>query len=247
MSDTFTWSMSAIPHASSINALRHDIIDAFRASGKLPIGLVLDLLPINTPNAQELIERGSFQFDSNSFSSEGDSSHIEIFDPVLDTYYLDIQEKWAGTIQVTNDTVELTFEPPLDLELPKLAQLGIGRSKFQRLVKMTGDSNRVVSELEDSVNKSKTLLDVHLKDEVPALAAGLQGKLIGMLSSECTVSGGGGTDNWYVYERRNQQGMCVVHEGEYIYGGSIAYDKKFGPDSYDACKNYARANCPLSD
>lgn len=245
MSDTFTWSMSAIEQASAISALRKEIALAHNEEGKLPIGLILDLLPLNTPNAQEVMERGAFAFLGNTFVNKGDAVRIEIFDPVLDTYFLDAPDVWQGTVATSGDRIEINFQEPLALEMPKLAQLGVGRSKFQLVDKISCDPDRLVTELSDTVNGNVTILDVRLRIDASPLMVGLSGKIIGMASSDCPV-GDLGSKNWYVYSRRGQDGMCVLHEGETIYGGSVAYDKVFGPATYDECSRYANEHCSLS-
>ncbi|MDO8770866.1 MAG: hypothetical protein Q7K57_19590 [Burkholderiaceae bacterium] len=244
MSDTFTWSMSAIPHADSIGALRQDIQEAYLGDGKLAVGLVLDLLPINTPNAQEAIERGAFIFEKDRFSNSGDALRIEIFDPVLDTYFLEIPELWAGGVSVNGDLVSLVFDTPLGLEIPKLAALGVGRSKFQTLERMSCDRARLLSELVDTVNGNRTNLDVRLSLNAGPTALGLTGRLIGMSSDPCKPNES--DPNWYVYGRINSPDMCIIHYGEVVYGGQMAYVRRFGPSTYDSCAAFARANCGLS-
>ena len=244
MSDTFTWSMSAIPHADSIGALRQEIKDAHLSDGKLAVGLILDLLPLNTPNAQDAIERGAFGFEKGRFSNSGDALRVEIFDPVLDTYYLDIPDVWAGTVTTTGDLVSLVFDTPVGLEIPKLAALGVGRSKFQKLERMSCDKERLVSVLVDTVNGNLTNLDVRLSQTAGPAALGITGRLIGMSSDPCKPDAN--DPNWYVYGRINAPGMCIIHYSEVVYGGEMAYVYEFGPSTYDRCADFARANCGLS-
>ncbi len=242
--DTFTWTMTAFPHKSAIDALRLEIREARANGSAVPTGLILDLIPLSSAQAQQLAERAPFQFSGDKFESVGDALRSEIYDPVLDVYYVSVPEVWNGSVTTNAEgSVEIVFETPIQLELPRLASLGISRSKFQRLTKVTGSPDRVVSELIDETNGATTLLDVHLTPTAEPLAHGFTGKMLARASSPCE---GGDEANWNVYERRNSAGMCVVHEGDYIYGGEVAYDRKFGPDTKEACEQYARNNCPLS-
>lgn len=242
MSDTFTWSMTAIPHADSIGALREEIISAHSNGGQLPVGLILDLIPVNTPNAQEAMERGAFAFSGDTFSNAGTAMRVEIFDPVLDTYFMDIPETWSGTIKVVDDLVTLVFNVPLAIEIPRLAAIGVSRSKFQSLERMSCDKVRLLSELRDAVNGNQTIFDVRLSDDAGPAALGLKGRLTGMASDPCKPDPS--DPNWYVYERG--QGLCIVHYGEVVYGGEMAYTYRFGPATYDSCVQFAGKNCPLS-
>lgn len=235
--------MTAYPHKSAADALRFEISEAHAQGASVTTGLILDLLPLSTAQAQELAERDPFQFTGDKFESSGDELRTEIYDPVLDVYYLSVPSVWSGSVIISAGTVEILFDTPLQLELPRLASLGVSRSKFQKLIKITGDPERVVSELVDDANGATTILDVHLVPTAVPLARGLTGKLLAMASSPCPTSS---EANWNVYERRNSHGVCVVHEGDYIYGGGQAYDKVFGPDTKEACDEYARANCKLS-
>lgn len=208
----------------------------------------MDLLPINTPNAQELMEREAFEFGTSTFQSKGDELRVEIFDPVLDTYYMDVPAVWKGTVVTANDSVELAFDPPLALEMPKLAALGVGRSKFQLLVGIKADRERLVSTLRDTVNENLTIIDVTLRADAPPLDAGITGRIIGMAGDPCGGIGGGLYDtDWYVLERVGQAGMCIIHKGRIVYGGQIAYNERYGPSDYKDCERFARQNCPLSD
>lgn len=244
MSDTFTWSMSALPHSDSINALRVEILEATLSDGRIPVGLVLDLLPVNTPNAQDAIERGAFEFKNEHFSNTGEALRIEIFDPVLDAYYLDIPETWSGVAATNGDFVNLIFDTPLDLEIPKLAALGVGRSKFQKLEGMSCNKDHLISQLVDTVNGNRTNLNVVLSLNAAPAALGLSGRLIGMSSNPCREDPN--DPNWYVYGRINAPSMCIVHYGEVVYGGQLAYIRRFGPATYDRATEFARLNCGLS-
>lgn len=242
MSDTFTWSMTAFPHAGSVRALRMEIAVAHATEDKLPVGLILDLLPLSTPNIQEGNERGSFSFKANKFENNGEPIHMEFFDPVLDTYYLDIPASWTGEIVVAADSssIEITFIPALEMELPKLAELGVGRSKFQLVEKLTADDFRTVTHLKDTVNGNMSVLDVQLKESAVPLELGITGRIVGLSTSGCP-----GEDpddpNWYVYEKN---GLCFVHKGSIIYGAN-GYSYRYGPARLGDCNAYADRNCNL--
>jgi hypothetical protein len=241
--DPFTWTMSAYPHKSEIDALRLEIREAHANGTPLPTGLLLDLVPLRAAQAQDLAERAPFAFTGDHFESAGDALRAEIYDPVLDVYYLSVPDVWSGTVTITGEAVTIVFDTPIQLEIPRLAALGVSRSKFQKLTKINGDSQRIMSQLVDDANGSITIIDVHLLPDAPPLVAGLTGRIVAMASSPCP---GMAQDDWNVYERKNSHGFCVVHEGDYIYGGGQAYDRVFGPDTKDKCEDYARQHCPLS-
>lgn len=260
MSDVFSWYMSAAPHRASVEAVRNEIVDSHAASRPLPVGLILDLLPLKTDQGAEIAARGMFEWDGDQFSNQAaEDLFVEFEDPVLKTFSITIPAEWSGTLSLSGDELTLTFEAPLTITIPELANQGVNRSALQNvsLIRLDPSASNtrfvdalevtritwIVASLDPAVSfMSAAALESFTsgEDEVTETTRSLRYYRMFSTSNNC---GEGDPDNpnWYVYERNG--GMCVVHYGEIIYGGELAYRYRFGPATKDKCDRYAQDHC----
>jgi len=170
---------------------------------------------------------------------------MEFDDPVLQTFNVTLPKVWQGSLSILGSELNVDFNPLLELEIPRLAQLGVGRSSFQKLASIRVNTQVSVTVLKESgAGFRETWIEAVLMDgQRIAITAGEKvQKYTAFDSSSSCPPNDQNNANWYVY-RRSRDGICVVHEGEMIIGGQIAYEYKFGPNTKDACDNYYNTNC----
>lgn len=244
--DTYTWELTGFPHKSSVDALRTDIIFAHANQSPFPISIVVDLLPLQSDQLDEVARRGNFLISGDAFSNEADTELVvTLEDPAIETFFVTLPSIWSGRLHVAGDELEIVFDPALELEVPRLETLGVNRSKYQLVTSIACSPARAVTTLQDKISQgAETLIDVLLDPDAEAAMSVRRAATSAMatiMSSKCT-SGEPDDPNWYVYRRRND-GICIIHYGSIVYGAN-AYDWRFGPATYDACVRHEQ-NDPL--
>lgn len=259
--EIYSWRMSARMHEPSIRSLVEEIIEAHTTQTPLPVEIILDLLPLQTNQDQEIRARGTFTINGDDFQNTADDDlYIEFYDPVIEDFNLTLPAVWKGTVKVSGNDIDLDFEQPLEINMPKIAQIGVDRSSFQLLKSLHVTKQAAVSKYVDLVdNEKETWVVAELSDrvdeeDIPILTPedGAQvtevlmgSKINSMFATMASGSSGScggdeqGTD-WYVYRKRG--GLCIVHQG-IILGGSLHYTTKFGPDTKSNCDAYFLTLC----
>ncbi|MBP9792882.1 MAG: hypothetical protein KBC56_02670 [Flavobacterium sp.] len=244
--EVFTWKMSAEQHKSSIYALRDEIVYHYEEQKPFSIVTLMSLLPLNTDNIELILSRGDIDINGNDFSNIGNELWIEFYDEVLGNYYATLPANWLGKLSINDEIIEIEFQDGILLEIPEIANLGVDRSSFQKLVKIKSTKNTTISVLIDNETDNKiTWIDAVLEKNTLTSDYYPDEKLKSLEIFD-TSSNGCGNDpddpNWYVYERI-RDGICVVHYGQVITGGSIAYIYRYGPTTQRDCETYASQNC----
>lgn len=244
--DVFHWKMSAAAHKSAVDSLRGDIIHSHANGTPLPIQLIADLLPLESDQLEEAAKRGNFKWTGSKFSNEApDELWMELEDPVMQTFTATIPAVWSGEVKVAGKELTIRFDTPIELEIPRLATLGVGRSQFQSLTSIVIDSELSLSVFEE-VNAPTRQTWVEAK-----LSAGSNDMQFDQAELEVYAKfepgdGCGFGDpedpNWYVYSRV-RDGICVVHYGTIIAGGSIAYEYRYGPGTKAQADAYFNQHC----
>ncbi len=259
MADIFSWYMSAALHRDSVEALRREILESYQNQSPLPVGLILQLLPLQTPNEEEISMRGSFEWQGETFTNGASAeTWVEFSDPVLGNFSSTIPPTWRGTIDVRDGEITLNFIDALKVSIPEIANQGINRSIQQRFDQAVltaafsrsrfvdvSDENKIsliVATLDPTVDlKSGQALGVENEAHIADSARDLEFYRAISTGSSC---GGGDPDepNWYVYRRVND-GLCIIHYGRINVGGVVAYVYEYGPDTKAACDRFWRDNC----
>lgn len=244
--EVFTWKMSAEQHRSSVYALRDEIVHHHKEQEPLSIVTLMSLLPLKTDNIELILSRGYIDIIGDKFTNIGNELWIEFYDEVIGNYYATLPAHWEGKISINEEIIEIEFPDGILLEIPEIANLGVDRSSFQKLVKIKSTKNTTISILTDNESEDKvTWIDAVLERNTLTSDYYPDDKLKSLEIFD-TSNNGCGSDpnepNWYVYERI-RDGICVVHYGQVIVGGSIAYMYKYGPGTQKDCETYAAQNC----
>jgi hypothetical protein len=246
--DVFVWRMSAEIHRSAILAFRREIIDHYTAKTPFPIALISFLLPIKSDQLKELNDRGSFTIDGDNFSnSYSDETTVTVDDPTMKQFDVVVPEKWQGTISVKGKDIKIEFNPSIELRVPRLSELGIGRSQFQLYSSMEGDEKLISSRLVDKVDNTKeTIIEVELEADAASNQRLLEDatKLAVFDAAVLSCSSSNPNDPvWHVW--RHQGGLCFV--GRIVTGSDPYdipnYDHMFGPDTQRAADAWQEIHC----
>ena len=246
MPDVYQWRVSATSHRDGINAMRQDLIDSQVAQRPFAIGIILDLIPFVSDQFQELSDRGNLEFSGSSVSNENDGeTWVEINDPAMGVFSFTIPARVEAEMTVNGAEIQLEFVTPIELEIQRLSQMGVDRSAFQIFRSVKLSPSAVVSKMEDAADRSKETWVIVQLSQMVDITTRLPDSTSSVTVRASSYVGCGGPvsgSDWYVY-RRIQGGLCLVHEGETIYGGPEAYEKKFGPSTESQCRNWIANNC----
>ncbi len=246
--DVFVWRMSAVDHRSAVLAFRQEIVEHHRAQSPFPISLITALLPIKSDQIDVLNDRGEFDIKGDRFTNAySEETVVTIDDPTMKQYDIVIPETWKGEISVNGDDIKIIFDPQIELHVPRLSELGVGRSEFQLYASIEGDEKLTASRLIDKTDPSKeTIIEVELENNAPSIKR-LTADATRLIAIDAASGSCGGGDpnatDWYVYRRRSD-GLGFVHEGTIIEGGDVGYEYRFGPSNKAACDNWLNQNCP---
>jgi hypothetical protein len=254
--DIFVWAMTAYEARTGLNAFRKEIKDHITSQQPLPLNLITGLLPINAENISSFLNRGPLKITGTTFQNIAASDlRLIIDDNVLKTYTIVIPENWRGTVTlpVTGNIIKIQFDPPIQMDVPRIEELGISRSEYQALDQIESDLRVVLSHLVDTNSPDlETIVQVEYNPnavrELPPYGAGAT-KLT-VLDSSGWCGFGQSTNpgspqptpasDWYVF-RHAIDGAAVLHEGATMIAG---YQRLYGPDTYDGCSNWVNTNCP---
>lgn len=249
--DIFIWPMSAETSKPSVDMLREEIIAAHQAQPQkpVPISLLFAFLPVESDEKDAAIARGNFVFSGDRWENRADEPLEVVFsDPVMKEYTIEFPAIFAGSVEVTGDKVNIVLDPPLAMEVPRLAELGVDRSKFQKLIRIDAAPDQSLTILREADGaKRETWIQVRLiADAGVAAKAFLEVSGVQLMASSGDDSCGKDKDdpNWYVYQRRSDH-LCFTHHGTIITGGQVAYDKRYGPATYDACIEWENKYCQI--
>jgi len=249
--EVFTWKMSAEAHKSSVYELRKVIVEHYQEQKPLELLTILSLVPLFTEDVQLIADRGFFEFAGDAFTNSGDSHLLTFYDNVIGNYYVTLPKDWTGEIKVSGDNIEINFTSEVMIEIPELANLGVDRSAFQKLISIKSTLETTISILIDNDSDEKeTWIDAVLIPEAATAIHYPQYELASFEKFDTSTNGCGPDENdpsWYVYQRIQGGDVlgCLIHHG-IIVGGSIAYVQRFGPGTFSACKAYMDQNCPTS-
>ena len=243
--DVFRWQMTAYQDKPSVDSLRLDIIEAYTKQQAFPVELILALLPLQTAQTADAAARGSFTFSGSKFANVvDDETWIEFEDPVLKTFSATVPAEWTGSVTVTGNDLRVEFDRPIELDIPRLAELGVDRSRFQQYQAAEVSPSLAISYLRESIGEGReTWVEVELEPTAlvtRSAALEIQSSSVFRASNNCDTSNPN-DPNWYVYQR--QGGLCIVHHGTIVVGGQVAYVYKFGPATQAQCSAWADANC----
>lgn len=238
----FKWKMNAEMHKSAVYALREEIIEHYNEQKEMSMALILDLLPLETNDIQTILDRGNIKFNGDEFTNIGDESLIEFHDQAMGDYYATIKEVWNGKIIIVDEQIEIEFNTPIELEIPQLTNLGVNRSAFQILKKITSSKETTISVLVDSVSENKeTWIDAVLDNSKYNENEDFKEDLENYLLFDTSEGGCGnaGEDpnepNWYVIARQDGS-SCFVKYGSEL---NPSYPRfLYGPATKEACDNY---------
>lgn len=259
--DIYVWSMSARPHKDSVSSLVLEIRESHANQTPLPVSIITSLLPLQSNEVEEMNARGDFVIEGDSFLNEASEElWVEFYDPVMEEFNTTLPESWSGKLIVSEDLLVIEFDTPLEIELPRIAAIGVDRSSYQKLTSIRVNQFSSVSTFEDSIDESKkTWIQAVLSDTEEDMLKMLglnvftahadsfteteKNPLISNLMNE-NSSGCGGDANdpdWYVYRRRD--GICIIHYGRIIQNAHT-YSYRFGPYIRSECVNYVNNSCP---
>jgi hypothetical protein len=251
--DIFHWKMSAADHRSAVNELRRLILEARAQQSPLPIEAIVKLLPLTSNQLDEAAARGDITFNGDTWINEADDDlWMEFEDNVLQTFSVTIPRVWTGRLQVDGETITIFFEVEdreldLELEIPRLAEMGVSRSSFQKAISIFVDQEVSLTILRECGDTGRdTWIEAQLQDEVvrefqvPSEVTNYST----FDSVEIVCPWEEQEREWYVYRRDyDQPSWCVVHKGEYNTGGVIAYRLVAGPMTKAEADAYERDNC----
>lgn len=247
MTDVFYWRMNAAMHRTSVAALVAEIRDSQTKKQPLPLSIITTLLPLATPQREEIAKRGNFEWVSEqSWENRANTElRVQLDDPAMGTFFALLPAHWKGSVEGDESELELTFDTPLELEIPKLAELGLGRSAFQLFVSITVSAELAESVLDDGVDQSKeTRVQAILGDFLNVRQ--FEGNLKVRVAELFSLGRDCGTQdkndpNWYVYRRING-GLCFIHYGTVIDHAEI-YQYVFGPGTYEEASRAEQQSC----
>lgn len=257
MSNVFRWRMDASTHTSVMRALRREIVNSYSAHSDLPLSTVVALLPLATNQSTEISGRGAIRFAGAAFRNAAQRDlWLEFSDPAMGDFSLTLPSVISGQIAVTGDRIALAFDTPIELEIPRLATLGVNRSSYQDLVSLELTPATSVSSLRERTHPDRiTQIDAELGREQLRNLLSLEteasestrdlASLAMVLNASKSCGGDPDDPNWYVYWDKQLQD-CIVHHGTIITGGQIRYQHRFGPATQRSCEQYVANNCPVS-
>ncbi|MEM6410163.1 MAG: hypothetical protein AAF683_01350 [Pseudomonadota bacterium] len=248
MTDVFHWEMSAANHKGSVDALVHEIKEAHHSQSPLPIRVILDLLPLQVADPDALTSKGdgTFEIQGDSFQNVSDDEVVsEFFDPVLQDHTITFPAIMAGKLDVSPDggLLVVSFQPPLEMEIPRLADLGVQRSMFQWITQITLTDESSVTVLKDKADEDlETWVDAELvTPRTKALSVPATVQSISTLGVSGSCNSDPDDPNWYVYQRRDN--LCLTHYGRIAVGGQLAYRLRAGPGTKSQMDQFMNANC----
>ncbi|MEW8047658.1 MAG: hypothetical protein AB2805_14295 [Candidatus Thiodiazotropha sp.] len=249
--EIFKWRMSAEIHKESVDLLRDEIIEAHSKKEPLPISIIFALLPLDSANAQEISDRGDFIITNDSFENIYHSETLgEFRDPVLKDFFIRIPEVMSGTITVTGTDIDIIFTPPMEMEISRLSELGVDRSKFQLVkgIHLTVGLSTTYMQENNALGRETWIEAVLIPGTVSELndvqIASQEVSITGVASSMDASCQSSDPDepNWYVYQR-GTSGYCFTRYGRIAMGGQLAYTYRFGPATKEQCYEYQRLHC----
>lgn len=243
--DIFHWRMSAAQHKSAVDQLRREIILAHRHQTPLPVSLVVQLLPLRSEQLAEAAARGSFTFTDDTWSNEAmDELWMEFEDSVLQTFNTTIPRVWSGRVSINGEQLTIHFDSVLEIEIPRLSEMGVGRSSFQIMVSVDVDTDISLTILREVGQTGRdTWIEAKLNESTMRMyAAPKEVTRYSAFDTEDSCAQDENERDWYVY-RRLSAGLCFVHKGTIILGGEVAYERLFGPGTKAEADAFERQNC----
>ncbi|MFN3649291.1 MAG: hypothetical protein ACK47B_06885 [Armatimonadota bacterium] len=266
MADTFIWRMDGTAHKSSVDRLRQEIIHAHTSQTPLAISIILNALPVESPQSGAAVKRGAFKITGKQFENVGSKElRMQFSDPALKDFTVTIPKRISGAIDSTTPALRISFDSLLLADIPRLAELGINRSRFQRVTGFELSAATSVTFLADDLNPDRlTWIDVALTDaahrastaatlmELAMMAPQLArcpevGEVMPVaLRADDPCCGDEEEKIWYVGRRHGTEGqrLCEIACHKFIVGGQVAYDNVWGPDTKKGCNDYEALNCP---
>lgn len=245
--DVFHWTMDASMHIRQVALLRTEVATARSNQTPLAIRDVLVLVPLNTMQSEEAIQRGDLTFSGDQFENRDDQPlYMEFGDPVLETFSAEIPARWAGTVELDGDTVKVRFDPPIELEIPRLAEMGVNRSSFQALTRVTLSPSVSTSVLQEVGRPEKETWVEAILTENALFEMAADADVASYVKMFGSTNPCGSTEdepNWYLVRRKRDR-LCFVHDGKVITGGQVAYDVLYGPATKADCEEQEKILCP---
>ncbi|WP_417799198.1 hypothetical protein [Tenacibaculum sp.] len=216
MRNVFHWRMDASMHLDQVLACRKYIIESFEVSSSVSIEFLFQLMPLYYEDLSDVKERGDFELDNNNFQNSGDAFNMELSDPAIGSYFLDVPEVISGKYTKDNISEEfiIEFDSKLELEIPEITELGINRSSFQLLEKVISNLDGTTTILKDTIDSSKF---IWIEASLTKGSSNLMGKMgsegIEKFSSfdSSNIDCGNGDPNepiWYAVQNLRESKPC---------------------------------------
>jgi hypothetical protein len=259
MADEFRWRMDASAHDTVLRALRAQITSAHQAQRPLPMAEIITLVPLITTQQDDVERRGAVTFTGDRFVNRANQPlWITFSDPAIGEFYVTLPDVFSGTVRVNLSEIAIALDTPIELEIPKLAELGVNRGSFQDLTNITLSPEISISTLKDkSAPQRITKIEAELASGLLLQGAAAAGEKQGRRSAgpsafEYAVAARllGAKDPcgpdpkdpvWSVYRRAD--GICIIEGDDWAAGGSTTWVRVFGPATKAACDQYFNNHC----
>jgi len=238
----FKWQMDATAHKGAVRSLRDEITEAHRLQTPLPISIIFSLLPVTSEQVEVAKARGAFEFSGDDFRNEADSAlDMEFSDPVMHTFTVTIPEVIAGQVDISDTSLKISFSPTLDMDIPRLAELGVDRSRYQALrqIEVTAGASVTVLYERTGDQRETWIVAVLERGFIPQIRGLSEARSLSVLRSSDPCADLTG-DDYYVFRRTG--GLCFVNKGT-IEGGQLAYEQRYGPATQAECREWVNTHC----
>jgi hypothetical protein len=259
MADEFRWRMDASAHDTVLRALRAQIMSAHQLQQPLPMAEIIALVPLITSQHDDVGRRGAVTFTGDRFANRAnDPLWITFSDPAIGEFYVTLPAVFSGTVRVNLQEIAIALDSPIELEIPKLAELGVNRGSFQDLTTITLSPEISISTLIDKTAPQRiTKIEAELASGIllrgaageagdaqkrrPGGPSAFEREVAARLLGAKDPCGPDPNDPvWRVYRRAD--GICIIEGDGWAEGGGV-WVPVFGPDTKAACDRYFNANC----
>jgi hypothetical protein len=263
--DIFIWAMTAYEARTGLIAFRKEISDHVNSKEPLPLDVIVNMLPIGAKNAQDFVDRGPLKITATQTdgvvqfeNTAPDDLYLILNDLAMKEYTVTIPADWRGSVSVIGNIIKIQFDPPIQMDVPRIDELGISRSEYQALDRIESDLRVVLSHLVDVIlSDLETIIQVtydpDAQGELPPDGNDVT-KFRPFNASKFACGQGppdpndpnnpDPDDDGYYVLRKRVGGQSYVQYGNSIVGGTVGFDVVYGPDTFGACNAWLNANCP---
>lgn len=222
---TVRWRLDGRMHKAQVKELRELLSDSITSERTVPIYRLLALLPVQTDQREEAEQRGEISSRAGRLENTApNETWMEFYDPAMGAFFVTVPRELRADGSVEGEVVRIEFHETatLALELPKLEELGLDRTKYQKVAQVVLASGSVTTTLVDEqFEERRTEIDVLLANppegDIAALAVegevrdGLRFADAVVAFGDFDVGCGLQDDHWYVL-RRARDSLCFTHD-----------------------------------